>query len=488
MLAITHKVRKLMPYFSIVAFTAMLMVSAVHASEFEQGTVTVVASEILGTDMLKGEHYTIAESVTVDGYMNHYTVDSEFGQFAAVGDRALKILVHEIDAIAELKKMTSTGTGTDAVVGVVADTGKSVANLVINPIDSAKGISAGVSRFFKRTSRKAKNAGSAVAETVSGDEKDTETGEVTDADTVTDEDAGTDTETVTDEDAGADTDTATVTDADAGTDSGDTTGEEQDEPGMTSKMASSFMGIGKAHRELARDLKVDPYSDNAVLQTELNRVAQVAGSVGKVTKILIPIPSIVGTAASVNDMVWSLSPMDLLIQNEEKLEAMGYTDEQIEAFFSNEVLSPSERTAFVAALESLDTAKGKEVLLNIVNSTESQVEGEFVVRSALFAQLYHQNVEPITGFIAPPEGLVPVAITESENGLVLAPVDHLLWTEEVAAAADRLGKLIDDHGTTGENLMWVDGRVSDIALVGLNATGWVESPETFEKLEVMIKD
>ena len=47
------------------------------------------------------------------------------------------------------------------------------------------------------------------------------------------------------------------------------------------------MGIGKAHRELAREMKVDPYSDNVILQAELNRVAQISGSVGKITNILI---------------------------------------------------------------------------------------------------------------------------------------------------------------------------------------------------------
>jgi hypothetical protein len=190
----------------------------------------------------------------------------------------------------------------------------------------------------------------------------------------------------------------------------------------------------------------------------------------------------------VNDMVWSLSPMDLMIQNEEKLETLGYTDEVIEQFFSNKILSPSERTVFVAALESLDTAQGREVLLGIVNSVKTHIQGEFVVRLVLFAQVYHQNVEPVTEFISVPGGSIPVAITESGNGLIFIPVDHLLWTEEVAVGAERLAKLMDDHDTTGENLTWVEGRVSDIALAGLNAIGWVDSTEAFEKLEVMVKD
>ena len=305
-----------MPRFSIVAAAVILATGLIQAAEFEPATLMVSASGLLEANVLKGEHYTIAESVTVDGYMNHYTVDSEFGQFTAVGDRALKKLLHEIDAIAELRKMTSFSTGTDAVIGVVADTGQSVVNLAIHPVQSVKGISAGVSRFFKRTSRTAKNVSSDVAEAVS----ETFSG---------DEGSG-----------------------------GDNAAKEEGEPGLTTQLASSFMGTSKAQRDLARELKVDPYSDNAILQADLNRVAQISGSVGKISKILIPIPSVVGIATDVSDMVWNLSPIDLLIQNEEKLKKLGYTDELIAAFFSNKVFSPSEQTAFVAALESLDKVKG----------------------------------------------------------------------------------------------------------------------------------
>lgn len=431
---------------SIIVATAILAANAVHAIDFEPLTMTIPASSILESNLLKGELYTIADTVTVDGYMHHYTVDSDFGQFTAVGDRALKKLLHEIEAIAELQKMTSAGIGTDAAIGAVTDTGKSLVNLATSPVDSVKGMSAGVSRFFKRTSRKAKTVGSEVTETAK--------------------------EAVSDDNKAE----------------SEKTSEEGDEPGLTTQLASSFMGVGKAHRELARELKVDPYSDNAILQAELNRVAQVSGSVGKITNILIPIPSVVGIAANVSDMVWSLSPMDLLIQNEEKLKVLGYTDELIKAFFSNKLFSPTEQTAFVAALESLDKAQGRVVLLNIANSVESQIEGEFVVRSALFAQLYHENVEPVTELMSVPNGLVPVAITESGEGLIMAPLDHLLWTEEIALAAGRLSKLIDDHGADDEHLIWIQGRVSDMALAQLSATGWVGSTEGFQKLELMIRD
>ncbi len=440
-----------MTRFIIIVTSALLVASAAQAANFEAASMTVPASTILEPGLLKGEHYTIAESVTVDGYMNHYSVESEFGPFSVTGDRALKKLLHEIDAIAELRQMTSLSTGTDAAVDAIADTGKSVVNLATHPVESAKGMSAGVSRFFKRTARTAKNVSSEVTATVS--------------------------ESISGDDQNGDEES----DADNGNDDGD-------EAGLSTQLVSSYMGIGKAHRELARKLKVDPYSDNAVLQAEMNRVAKVSGSVGKLTNILIPIPSVIGTAANIGDMVWSLSPSDLLIQNEEQLKALGYTDELIQTFFSNKVFSPTKQTALVAALASLDKVKGREVLLRIANSAETRIEGQIVVRSILFAQLFHQTVEPITELMALPNGMVLAAVTASGDGLIFAPLDQLLWTEEIAMALARMAKLIDDHGATDEHLIWVEGRVSDLALAQLSATGWVESAGRFDKLESMTSD
>ena len=440
-----------MTRFIIVVSAIILVASAAQAVNFDAASITVSASSILEPSLLKGERYTIQDTVTVDGYMNHYNVDSDFGPFTVVGDRALRKLLREIDAIAELQKMTSVSAGTDAAVGAVVDTGKSVANLATNPVESVKGMSAGVSRFFKRTTMTVVNVSSDVAENVS--------------DSFADDDQSDEEQKVDDE---------------IKTDDGN---EEEDDPTLTTQLTSSVLGVGKAHRELARELKVDPYSKNPVLQEELSRVAKISGTVGTVTNFLIPIPTVVGTAANISDMVWSLSPMDLLIQNEEKLKELGYADEQIQAFFSKEMFTPTMQTAIVGALAALDHAKGREVLLKIALAAETLIEGTFIVRSILFAGFYDKNVEPIAEFLSLSGGMVPVVITASGDGLIIAPVDQLLWTEQIATALERMHKLIVDHGATDEQLMWVDGRISDLAMTQLTATGWVESKEIFDKLE-----
>jgi hypothetical protein len=252
-------------------------------------------------------------------------------------------------------------------------------------------------------------------------------------------------------------------------------------------LTSSYLGINKAQRKIAGDLEVDPYSDNQVLQAELARVAKVSGSVGKITNILIPIPSVVGIAANVSDIVWTLSPTDLLIQNQETLEALGYSKELIQQFFSNKVYSPTEQTAFVAAVKSLDGVKGREVLLESAVIVVSKIEGEFTVRAALFAHLFHEQVDPFTELLKSPIGSVPVAITRSGNGLMFAPLDMLSWTEDVESTITEVAQLMDEHGGSNKHLLWVEGDVSDLALASLKSAGWVESSGAFDKLHSIMK-
>jgi len=429
-----------------VLVSALLVSATALSGDYDPETLTVAAASLLPAEMLQGTHYRIADDVRVSGYMNYYTVNSDFGPFTAAGNRNLKKLLHEIDAIAELKTMTSAGVGTDAVVGVVTDTGKSVGALVTNPVGTVQNVGAGVSRFFKRTAKTTKDVGKQVSQTGSG------TGE--------------------DKDDKADTDTEADPSAEA----------DSEQPGVSASVANAFLGIGKAHRKIAEQLGVDPYSANPVLQAELDRVAQISGTVGRVSKVFLPIPSIVSTAGSVSKMVWELSPTDLLIQNQETLEKLGYDKTLIEQFFSNKFYSPTEQTILVEAVKALDQVKNREILLQSACLMSSRIEGQFMVWSVIFAESYHEHVNPVREFVASRPGYAPVVITESGMGVIFAPLDQLLWTKDMETKLAEDAGLIDGHGGSQLDL-WVEGEFSPLALERLAANGWVTTANAFEKLE-----
>ncbi len=65
-----------------------------------------LVSEVLDGQIIQGPHYTIDHTVSIyDGFMHHFTVDSDFGKFEVTGDSALYKLLHEIKAIADLQEV-----------------------------------------------------------------------------------------------------------------------------------------------------------------------------------------------------------------------------------------------------------------------------------------------------------------------------------------------------------------------------------------------
>jgi hypothetical protein len=123
---------------------------AVRAAEYETPGDRKV-SEILQPEILKGPHYRIREVVTTDGYMDRFTVESDYGVFEITGDIALRKLLREIYAIAALREIK----GTDAFAAAVKDSATAPIalgkNLITNPADTVTGIPKGVYRLFSNT-------------------------------------------------------------------------------------------------------------------------------------------------------------------------------------------------------------------------------------------------------------------------------------------------------------------------------------------------
>ncbi len=118
---------------------------------------------------------------------------------------------------------------------------------------------------------------------------------------------------------------------------------------------------------------------------------------------------------------------------------------------------------------------------------ESDIESQFMVRSVHFAQLYHEQIDPAKEILAFPNGLVPVIITKSGDGVIFAPLDRLLWTKEVEEVLIELARRMDEHEGSDDHLLWVEGDVSELALTNLKSSGWVETSEAFNKMEKIAK-
>ncbi len=63
------------------------------------------AADILPAELLEGEHHSVDDRVRSDGYLNYYTITSDYGEFEAVSTATLRIRIGEINALAELDEL-----------------------------------------------------------------------------------------------------------------------------------------------------------------------------------------------------------------------------------------------------------------------------------------------------------------------------------------------------------------------------------------------
>jgi len=200
------------------------------ASSFETPPV-LKASDLAPAELLKGPRFHVDPQVPTDGLLTKFTIRSDFGDFEAEGLGMLGIRVGEIQALDVMSKTEKSEAFKRALVGSAKRTGKSVATAVTHPVETAKGLPAGVGRFFQRVERGAKTGAAKAGDYMSG------------------------------------------------------TGEQEGEEKTSSSEAAQEVGTAAAdiigqqdsRRRVAKVLRVDPYTTNPVLDQKLNEFAWVVG-------------------------------------------------------------------------------------------------------------------------------------------------------------------------------------------------------------------
>ena len=127
----------------VVSVPGLLLLANVAAAAEYAAPKDRSAKEILGPAALKGQYYLIQEVVPTDGYTDRWTVKSDFGEFDVVGDGALRKLLGEINAIAELKKISKTKEFVKGLGGAAKAPLSYVKSLATRPVDTVSGIPKG---------------------------------------------------------------------------------------------------------------------------------------------------------------------------------------------------------------------------------------------------------------------------------------------------------------------------------------------------------
>lgn len=379
------------------------------------------ASRLLGQDAA-GPAHRVREQVPTDGYMAHFTIDSDYGEFRCIGTYQARARIREMEAIQKLVAVSKSDLFAEGVKRSIEQPIDAVKNIAKNPVGSVKAVPKTVGHFFRKVGKSVENAASNVRDRAENGEE-----------------------------------------SEAG-------------PGI-GRAAKGVIGFDSAKLECAKQLGVDPYTDNARLQEEIEKVSWVFFSGGLPLRVGAAVASggasVALTASKVvglPDEIYSLTPAELTLRNSQAMDSMGVPADSARKFSSNEALSITLRRSIIRSLQSLGEIKGRAAIIEVAANCETRRQVEFFDQAlVLLAQRQQSGKSKFASFEV--SGRLPVVIDASGILHIPAPVDYLSWTPEMAEFANR------EDLANRKPVLLLAGGASDRARRELTTLGWtVTSP------------
>jgi hypothetical protein len=322
-----------MLYALLIAVPSLLLAPAAGAAPYEVSTERSARTILPARMPLKAPTYRIRDVVPTDGFTDRWTVDSDFGVFEAQGDGALRKLLVEIPAIAELKKTSKTkefarGLGNSAKAPI-----SFVKNLVTHPVDTISGVPAGAYALVEN-----------VGESVTTTRNPAEDSRVEQALKM----------------SSYKRDIAAKLNVDP---------------------YSSNKELQKNLNSVAWAMTLGDWAFSAAMLP-----AGVGGSV----------VSNVRLANSVKNAITQETPQRLRIINNETLEKMGVPRNLRKQFLDHTAFTPRHTTIITSNLDQLAGAGGRDAFLTVALTAQDETQANFYMAMAQVLRGYHQTVSPLT--------------------------------------------------------------------------------------------
>jgi hypothetical protein len=392
-----------------------------------EGPRTFRASELLQPSQISGPRFSVAPEVRTEGYLHVFDVTTDWGPIEAEGRSLLIVRLHEVGALATLDEVSRSRVFLEAAGNSVVRVGKGVVSAVTDPEATARGIGGGLKRFGTNLGRKAKRLGDKAVDAVKKDDEEEEAGR-----------------REAERSAGAKA------------------------AGAAGGAAKSVLGVNAAARRWAQKVGVDPYTTNPILKEALEDVAKVDAAGGIATKLLLPIPMVVGTTATVGHLVWGKDPEELMKHNEGRLRELGAGGDTIRRLYLSKGFTLTLQTRLVGALAAVG-ARGSADYADTAAEADAEREAVFFAESAEMLQRLHARA-PVVSLL--PDSRALVAKTRDGGAVLLLPVDWIRWTEAFERSAAEVAERAAAEMGTARLELRTTGRLSETARKELEARGW----------------
>lgn len=404
--------------FAAIAMIAICPGLPAQSPEAYETAVELNAADLLPPGRLQGPSHRVRDLVETDGFMAHFVIDTDFGTFKAAGVPQVAQRVAEAEAIRKLVETSKGDLFAEGMKRSINQPIDAVKNIAKDPVNSIKRAPKTVGHFFSKIGGSIERGVNKVKESSAAEE------------------------------------------GPSAAEIGSGVGEG----------ALRAAGFDKARLDTARQLGVDPYSDNKRLQEEMDKVTWAFFAGGLPLRIGAAVAS-AGVAVAATNMVgvpeetYALTQNELALRDNRSLTAMGLREDDIRAFQIQPNLSTTRRHRIVKALEAMPQTAGRGRVILLANSCETPGQADFLV-AALEMLAARQKSAASDYKELHVFGRLAGATTAAGTLEVPAPVDHVTWTEQVAGFARR-----DDLGTAPKTLVHT-GKLSPATAAGFTAAGW----------------
>jgi hypothetical protein len=391
---------------------------ATDAQGFEVPPV-VAAADFLGPEEMAGPHHRVRPGAVTDGYLAHFTIDSDFGTYTCVSAAEARQRVHEIGALAYLSQVSKGDVFAEALKQSAMKPVDAVKGIAQDPAGAARQLPKTVGHFFKK-------AGQAVAAGV---------GKVGDS--------------ISGEAGGA----------------GVAQGAED--------VGKGLLGYNRALLQVSREVGIDPYTDNQPLKDKAEEIAWVFFAGGSPINLGVGIVSggasiaLKATVATgMPSEVYDLTPTEILVRNQEAMAAIGVPQPVQQQFLNNPVLTPTLRMSILDSLAALGPLQGRAEVVGLAAGLTERDQAEFLARAVhLLADAGSSGRANFQRVAV--HGRLPAATDASGHLWVPAPVDFVSWTGDIAEFARR-----QELASTRPVLAPRGAKFTAKALQGFQQAGW----------------
>jgi len=367
---------------------------------FEQPPV-LKASQVLRPGVYKGPHHVIQEDIPTSGFLNQYTIISDFGAFKVQGNALLAKRIHEINAIAALQKIEKSEEFKSSLKNAAKMPVQMVESLIDDPKATAQQIGQGAKRFihragemFNRNGKKTKEEDNAFQSALGFSKAKRQICWNLKVDPYTD------------------------------------------------------------NQQLQKSLDDLAWASFAGKFTITLGMMAIPGGAG--TAI-----SGVSTSSTVAECIRDNSPLDLSAKNRELLTQMGIGENLTNAFLNTTDISPTHQTVIVNSLANLKQAQGRDKFLSMCLAARSESDAIFFQRISQIMQDYDQKHAPIINIFSL-YGL-PAALTQDHTLIIPLELDYGSWNLKSAQLAQAVASFQIPGVSIIQRKFVISGKVSPLA-------------------------